>query len=248
MVCSSSARGFCAPGEGRSSCVAASKGLIASEDYQRGPRKPGTGSKPSRSLGRAMGGHPYSRHHQAAGGGDACRGAAGAVAAADRALPVLPIRRASGCCIRKPANCCASTCVRSAASIASKTRTSRRKHRGARSPCSTAPTRAARASERCAALCTAKRVRLPCGAFWASCRWPSGTAAAHVDDACAVALEVGAVNYYRFVRRYLERDAQLPLSLWQLDPLIRQLTLYRDFIQNKKEVTMRTRSGAQVKP
>jgi transposase len=56
---------------------------------------------------------------------------------------------------------------------------------------------------------------------------------ARVDDACAAALEVGAANYYRFVRRYLERNAQLPLSLRQVDPLIRQLTQYRDFIQNK---------------
>jgi transposase len=56
---------------------------------------------------------------------------------------------------------------------------------------------------------------------------------ARVDDACAAALEVGATNYYRFVRRYLERNAQLSLSLRQVDPLIRQLTLYRDLIQNK---------------
>jgi transposase len=57
---------------------------------------------------------------------------------------------------------------------------------------------------------------------------------ASVDDACAAALEVGASNY-RFVRRYLERNPQLPLSLRQVDPLIRQLTLYRDFIQNKTQ-------------
>ena len=56
---------------------------------------------------------------------------------------------------------------------------------------------------------------------------------ARVDDACAAALEAGATNYYRFVRRYLERNAQLSLSLRQVDPLIRQLTLYRDLIQNK---------------
>ena len=31
-------------------------------------------------------------------------------------------------------------------------------------------------------------------------------------------------NYYRFVRRYLERRPQLPLSLRQVDPLIRELT------------------------
>jgi hypothetical protein len=35
------------------------------------------------------------------------------------------------------------------------------------------------------------------------------------------------------VRRYLERRPQMPLSLRQVDPLIRQLTLYRDFIQDK---------------
>jgi len=55
---------------------------------------------------------------------------------------------------------------------------------------------------------------------------------ATVDDACAAALEVG-VYQYRFVRRYLERRPQMPLSLRQVDPLIRQLTLYRDFIQDK---------------
>jgi transposase len=56
--------------------------------------------------------------------------------------------------------------------------------------------------------------------------------AASVEDACAAALEVG-VRDYRFVRRYLERHPQLPLSLRQVDPLIRQLTLYRDFIESK---------------
>ncbi len=57
---------------------------------------------------------------------------------------------------------------------------------------------------------------------------------AAVEDACAAALEVG-VRDYRFVRRYLERHPQLPLSLRQVDPLIRQLTLYRDFIQNQTQ-------------
>jgi transposase len=56
--------------------------------------------------------------------------------------------------------------------------------------------------------------------------------AASVDDACAAALEMGVCEY-RFVRRYLERNPQLPLSLRQVDRLIRQLTLYRDFIQDK---------------
>ncbi|MGB9103318.1 MAG: IS21 family transposase, partial [Terriglobales bacterium] len=61
-----------------------------------------------------------------------------------------------------------------------------------------------------------------------------GTAA--VDDACAAALEMG-VQEYRFVRRYLERCPQAPLSLQQVDPLIRELVQYRDFINYKsKEV------------
>jgi hypothetical protein len=55
---------------------------------------------------------------------------------------------------------------------------------------------------------------------------------ARVDDACGAALEVGVCDY-RFVRRFLERNPQPPLSLRQVDPLIRQLTLYRDFIDNK---------------
>jgi transposase len=58
--------------------------------------------------------------------------------------------------------------------------------------------------------------------------------AASVEEACAAALEIGVCDY-RFVRRYLERHPQLPLSLRQVDPLIRQLTLYRDFIENKTQ-------------
>jgi len=58
--------------------------------------------------------------------------------------------------------------------------------------------------------------------------------AATVEDACSVALEIGVSNYH-FVRRYLERGPQLPLSLRQVDPLIRQLTEYRDFIQSKTQ-------------
>jgi transposase len=53
-----------------------------------------------------------------------------------------------------------------------------------------------------------------------------------VDDACRVALEVG-VPSYRFVRRYLEHRPQLHLSLRQVDPLIRELTHYRDLIRQR---------------
>jgi hypothetical protein len=53
-----------------------------------------------------------------------------------------------------------------------------------------------------------------------------------VEDACGAALEL-EIFEYRFVRRYLERRPQVPLTLRQVDPLIRQLTLYRDFIENQ---------------
>lgn len=55
---------------------------------------------------------------------------------------------------------------------------------------------------------------------------------ATVEDACSAALEMGA-GHYRFVRRYLERRPAAPLSLRQIDPLIRQLELYRDVIEAK---------------
>jgi hypothetical protein len=59
--------------------------------------------------------------------------------------------------------------------------------------------------------------------------------AAALEDACAAALEIG-VPEYRFVRRCLERRPQLTLR--QVDPLIRALTEYRDFINLKtKEQT-----------
>ena len=56
--------------------------------------------------------------------------------------------------------------------------------------------------------------------------------AARVDEACAAALELEIYNY-RFVRKYLERALQAPLSLRQVDPLIRQLESYRDLIERK---------------
>jgi transposase len=50
-----------------------------------------------------------------------------------------------------------------------------------------------------------------------------------VDDACGTALDFG-VPTYRFVKRYVERGSPLRLGLKQVDPIIRQLTEYRDLI------------------
>ena len=52
------------------------------------------------------------------------------------------------------------------------------------------------------------------------------------EEAAAAALELGAPTY-RFLRRYLDRRPEAPLSLRQVDPLIRELTLYRDLIDRR---------------
>jgi len=57
---------------------------------------------------------------------------------------------------------------------------------------------------------------------------------AAVDDACAAVLELGLADY-RPVRRYLDRRPAPPLSLAQVDPLIRSLAHYRDLITHKTE-------------
>jgi hypothetical protein len=58
--------------------------------------------------------------------------------------------------------------------------------------------------------------------------------AATVDEASAAVLELG-LHDYRSLRRYLERRPAAPLSLAQVDPLIRQLTHYRDLIEQKTQ-------------
>jgi hypothetical protein len=50
-----------------------------------------------------------------------------------------------------------------------------------------------------------------------------------VSEACAAACDLGLPTY-RFVRRYLERRPSPHLTLKQIDPLIRELTQYRDLI------------------
>jgi transposase len=55
-----------------------------------------------------------------------------------------------------------------------------------------------------------------------------------INDACRAATELG-VPTYRFVRRYLERRPPTHLSLVHIDPLIRDLTQYRDLIAQMKQ-------------
>lgn len=56
------------------------------------------------------------------------------------------------------------------------------------------------------------------------------------EEAAHFALEAGAPSY-RFLRRYLERVKVPAGALAQIDPLIRQLTLYRDLIDHRAATT-----------
>ena len=61
--------------------------------------------------------------------------------------------------------------------------------------------------------------------------------AAAVEDACATALDIGVAEH-RFVRRYLERRPHPQMFLRQIDPLIRELTEYRDFLKTIDRTTL----------
>ena len=52
------------------------------------------------------------------------------------------------------------------------------------------------------------------------------------DDAAKAALDL-QVPTYHFLKRYLARRPPVPLTLTQINPLIRQLTLYRDLIDQQ---------------
>lgn len=60
--------------------------------------------------------------------------------------------------------------------------------------------------------------------------------ASPVDEACKAALDVG-LPQYRVVRRWLDHHPPQPLMLRHVDPLIRELSHYRDVInrQTRKE-------------
>ena len=67
---------------------------------------------------------------------------------------------------------------------------------------------------------------------------------AAVDQACSLALDAG--SDYRFVRRYLESAPAFPLTLRQVDPLIRQLNLYRDVIEQRSQIDSEPKQGESV--
>jgi transposase len=55
---------------------------------------------------------------------------------------------------------------------------------------------------------------------------------ARVDQACTSLLELGVIEY-KSLRKYLERHSQPPVSLQQVGSLIRQLSIYRDLINER---------------
>jgi len=59
---------------------------------------------------------------------------------------------------------------------------------------------------------------------------------ATTNAACGVALQMG-VPTYRFVRTYLEKHPSPYVTLRQIDPLIRELTQYRNLIEHMTKET-----------
>ena len=135
---------------------------------------------------------------------------------------------------RAPANCCASTCAPSGAGIASPTTTGPPAPRRRPSPCSPPPSGPVPPSRRLRPHPPhegAAGVRRILGVL--SLVKKHGPAV--VEHAATAALELG-VPTYRFLKRYLDRHPGAPpLSLRQVDPLIRELTVYRDLIDRRTE-------------
>jgi hypothetical protein len=69
--------------------------------------------------------------------------------------------------------------------------------------------------------------------------------AATCDEACELAMETGRGTYH-FVRKYLERRPAAPLSLIQINPIIRELALYRDLIERRGNITPHTEENAPL--
>ena len=144
-------------------------------------------------------------------------------------------RLTGGCSTPTPATSSASTCARPGAGIASRTAT-----RPARTPPKTIALLAAAkpAGPAISAICNhihrhdrAAGVRRILGVLALARK--HGPAVA--EGAATATLELG-VSTYRFLRRYLDRRPVAPLSLRQVDPLMRQLTLHRDLIDRRTGV------------
>ncbi len=97
-----------------------------------------------------------------------------------------------------------------------------------------APSARARMSARSARPSIVATARPGCAASSGSSRWSRSTAPPR-SRTPAPRPWSSSVADYRFVRRYLERQPAAPLTLRQVDPLIRDLTHYRDVIARKTQ-------------
>ena len=84
-----------------------------------------------------------------------------------------------------------------------------------------------------ATLSIASKAKWACGASWAFFLSPKNKAPLPSMKLAQQPSRWASCHEYRFVRRYLERCPQAPLSLGQVDPLIRELVHYRDLIHTK---------------
>ena len=148
--------------------------------------------------------------------------------------------RTSACSIPDRPTAARAPAPGSAAVIASKTRTAHRKRRSRIAATAGAGRQAgAHIGALCANHARAARTESPCAAFRAFCALGQEVRRGRVDDACAAALEVGRVRLpLRAPLSGAERATAAELR--QVDPLIRQLTLYRDLIDSNEPVPRRT--------
>ena len=113
-------------------------------------------------------------------------------------------------------------------------RTSRRAPRPPRWRCSRGPPAPAPTSAPSARPSIAGTGRPACAGSSASSPWSRNTAPPPSTTPAPRRWSCGVTDY-RFVRRYLERHPAAPLTLRQVDPLIRDLTHYREVIARKTQ-------------
>ena len=137
----------------------------------------------------------------------------------------------SACCRPRPVSSCRSTCAPAAAGTRFTTRTApraRHPRRGAARACDLGRPVDRHGVQRTSTSTTAAG-HPP---FSACSRWRNNTGRPSSRTPPKPRCEIN-VPTYRFLRKYLERRPPVPLTLRQVDPLIRQLTLYRDLIDRK---------------
>src|SRR6266478_1307163 len=132
----------------------------------------------------------------------------------------------------KPDSSCANISARSGGSIVSSDRIVLHELLCVCISCSGEPSKPARTLAPSVVPSTTAKDRLRFAASRACSAFAKKFGTPAVDKACALALEM-RVHEYSFVKHYLQHCPPAPLSLQQVDPLIRNLLEYRDLIEQK---------------